>query len=139
MDRLVASGGTRPDALLISGGLTAAGGIREFDEVLTFLARLRGILDLDPHRIADVPGPCDVNHAACRAYFASCEADEVAPQPPYWDKWRHYFRFFRELYDGVGPAGASLIRLASGANGAPGVVESPRPVVVESMPAPGAA
>ncbi|GAB3973189.1 TIR domain-containing protein [Plantactinospora veratri] len=104
-DRLVAAGGTRPDALLISGNLTAAGGIREFDEVLTFLTRLRGILDLDPHRVAVVPGPRDVNLAACRAYFASCEADEVTPQPPYWDKWRHYFRFFAELYDGVaGPA-----------------------------------
>ncbi|ASW55215.1 toll/interleukin-1 receptor domain-containing protein [Plantactinospora sp. KBS50] len=100
-DRLVAGGGSRPDALLISGNLTAAGGIREFDEVLVFLTRLRGILDLDLHRIAVVPGPRDVNHAACRAYFASCEADEVAPQPPYWDKWRHYSRFFAELYDGV--------------------------------------
>lgn len=101
LDRLIARGGAQPDALLISGGLTAAGGIREFDEVLAFLARLRSIVGLEPHRIAVVPGPCDVNHAACRAYFANCEADEVEPQPPYWDKWRHYFRFFSELYDGV--------------------------------------
>ncbi|TDC59159.1 TIR domain-containing protein [Micromonospora sp. KC207] len=101
VERLLAAGGARPDALLISGNLTAAGGIREFDEALTFLTRLRGVLDLDVRRIAVVPGPRDVNHAACRAYFASCEADEVTPQPPYWDKWRHYFRFFAELYDGV--------------------------------------
>ncbi|MER7271949.1 TIR domain-containing protein [Micromonospora carbonacea] len=101
VDRLLATGGTGPDALLISGDLTAAGGIREFDEALAFLARLRDVLDLDAGRIAVVPGPHDVNHAACRAYFASCEADEVRPQPPYWDKWRHYFRFFTELYDGV--------------------------------------
>jgi hypothetical protein len=44
-----------------------------------------------------VPGRHDVNAAACRAYFANCEADETTPEPPYWPKWRHYLSFLREL------------------------------------------
>ncbi|MEE3921747.1 hypothetical protein V2I01_36260 [Micromonospora sp. BRA006-A] len=38
--------------------------------------------------------------AASRAYFATCEADDVDPQPPYWPKWRHYARLFDDLYGG---------------------------------------
>lgn len=48
-----------------------------------------------------VPGAQDVNQAASQAYFHTCEADEVAPQPPYWPKWRHYTRLFRGLYQGL--------------------------------------
>ncbi|MEJ8645441.1 hypothetical protein WKI68_37910 [Streptomyces sp. MS1.HAVA.3] len=48
-----------------------------------------------------MPGAQDVNQAASLAYFHTCEADEVAPQPPYWPKWRHYTRLFRGLYQGL--------------------------------------
>jgi hypothetical protein len=81
--------------------LTQSGRIREFDEALAFLVGLRALLDIEPHRLAVVPGSCDVTMAASRAYFADCEADEVEPQPPFWGKWRHFSRFFRELYDGT--------------------------------------
>jgi hypothetical protein len=91
----------RPDAVAITGDLTGTGGLREFDTALGFLAGLRSFLGIPPHRIAIVPGPADLTLAACRAYFANCEADEVEPQPPYWPKWRHYRRFFANLYEGV--------------------------------------
>ncbi|WP_433300253.1 toll/interleukin-1 receptor domain-containing protein [Actinoplanes sp. CA-030573] len=95
--------GTDPeiDVLLIGGDLTAAGGIRDFDEALNFVIGLRRMLHLSPHRVALVPGPDDLTLAASRAYFNSCEADEIEPEPPYWPKWRHYARFFDNLYDGV--------------------------------------
>jgi hypothetical protein len=89
------------DVLLIGGDLTAAGGIRDFDEALNFVIGLRRLLHLSPHRVALVPGPDDLTLAASRAYFNSCEADEVEPELPYWPKWRHYSRFFDNLYDGV--------------------------------------
>ncbi|GIF50186.1 TIR domain-containing protein [Asanoa ferruginea] len=87
--------------VLVGGDLTEAGGIREFDEALSFIVGLRQLLRVAPHRVAVVPGSHDVTRAACRAYFANCEADEIAPEPPYWPKWRHFRRFFADLYDGV--------------------------------------
>ncbi|MEZ0071764.1 hypothetical protein ABH927_001099 [Planotetraspora sp. GP83] len=37
--------------------------------------------------------------------FATCEADDVRPQPPYWPKWRHFSNLFKELFQGLdGPA-----------------------------------
>lgn len=89
------------DALLIGGDLTAAGGIRDFDQALDFVIGLRRLLNLPPHRVALVPGPADLTLAASRAYFSNCEADEIEPELPYWPKWRHYARFFDNLYDGV--------------------------------------
>ena len=47
------------------------------------------------------PGRRDVTRAACRAYFNTCEADDLDPQPPYWPKWRHFSRLFEELYQGL--------------------------------------
>ncbi|HET8680479.1 MAG TPA: TIR domain-containing protein [Micromonosporaceae bacterium] len=91
--------------LLVGGDLTASGGIREFDEALSFLVGLRRILGIPLDHVAIVPGSSDVTKAACRAYFANCEADEVEPEVPYWPKWRHYQRFFADFYDGLdGPA-----------------------------------
>jgi hypothetical protein len=95
------TGSRAPDAVVITGGLTRSGGIREFDEALTFVAGLRAMLDLEPHRLAVVPGDSDVTRAASVAYFLDCEADEVEPQAPFWPKWRHFARFFAEIYDGV--------------------------------------
>jgi hypothetical protein len=94
-------GGAAPDALIVAGQLTSAGGIREFDEALDFLIQLRIALMLEPHRVAIVPAASDVTRAACRAYFASCEADEEEPREPFWPKWRHYSRFFNGVYEEV--------------------------------------
>ncbi len=99
--QLANDGGPSPDLLLVTGDLTESGSRREFDEALTFLTGLRVLLGLEPHRLLVVPGSHDVNQAACRAYFANCEADDIAPQPPYWHKWRHYARLFEELYQGL--------------------------------------
>ncbi|MEK8142646.1 hypothetical protein NKH18_11280 [Streptomyces sp. M10(2022)] len=74
---------------------------RECDQALSFLTAVRSQLDLPPQRVIVVPGTQDVNQAACRGYFHTCEADEIAPQPPYWPKWRHYTRLFRSLYQGL--------------------------------------
>lgn len=90
-----------PDVVALSGDLTDTGGIREFDEALAFVAGLRDGLGLPAHRLAVVPGPHDVTWAASLAYFANCEADQVEPEPPFWPKWRHYRKFFAEIYAGV--------------------------------------
>ncbi|MEU4732480.1 TIR domain-containing protein, partial [Streptomyces sp. NPDC023588] len=95
------AGAPAPDLMVVTGDLTASGSPRECDQALSFLTALRSQLDLSPQRVMVVPGAQDVNQAACLAYFHSCEADEVAPQPPYWPKWRHYTRLFRGLYQGL--------------------------------------
>ncbi len=97
LDRLIPVGAAGPDMLLIAGDVTRNGSLREFDVALEFVVGLRTALGLDPGRVIVVPGAHDVNAAACRAYFANCEADEVDPEPPYWPKWRHYLSFLREL------------------------------------------
>ncbi|WP_322752719.1 TIR domain-containing protein [Frankia sp. Cas3] len=99
--RLVHAGAPQPDLLVITGDVTRSGHLREFEEALTFIAGLRALLSLEPHRLVVVPGSHDVNHAACRAYFADRDADDMKPMPPYWPKWRHFTRFFREVYQGV--------------------------------------
>ncbi|WP_274557275.1 TIR domain-containing protein [Streptomyces spiramyceticus] len=95
------AGAPTPDLLVVTGDLTASGSPRECDQALSFLTAVRSQLDLPPQRVMVVPGAQDVSLAACRAYFSTCEADEVAPQPPYWPKWRHYTRLFRDLYHGL--------------------------------------
>ncbi|MCT9930561.1 TIR domain-containing protein [Planotetraspora sp. A-T 1434] len=105
LTRLADAGAPRPDLLLVTGDLTESGSIRECEQALTFLTGLRVLLGLEPGRLAVVPGPRDVTKAACRAYFATCEADDVRPQPPYWPKWRHFSNLFKEIYQGLdGPA-----------------------------------
>ncbi|NED50532.1 NACHT domain-containing protein, partial [Micromonospora aurantiaca] len=98
---LMNDGVPRPDLLVVAGNLTESGSPREFSDALSFLTGLRVLLGLEPHRLVVVPGPRDVTMAACRAYFATCEADDVDPQPPYWPKWRHYARLFDDLYQGL--------------------------------------
>ncbi|MCX4765340.1 TIR domain-containing protein [Streptomyces sp. NBC_01275] len=98
---LADAGAPSPDLLVVTGDLTASGSPREFDQALAFLTGLRALLGLEPHRVALVPGGHDVNQAACRAYFSTCEADEMPPRPPYWPKWRHFARLFQELYQGL--------------------------------------
>ncbi|MGW2047871.1 WD40 domain-containing protein [Streptomyces sp. NPDC001858] len=95
------AGAPAPELLVVTGDLTASGSPREFDQALAFLTGLRALLGLEPHRVALVPGGHDVNQAACRAYFSTCEADEMPPRPPYWPKWRHFARLFQELYQGL--------------------------------------
>ncbi|THJ74651.1 toll/interleukin-1 receptor domain-containing protein [Candidatus Frankia alpina] len=51
---------------------------------------LLGSWGLSRSRLALVPGRRDVNTAACQSYFATCEDDEVDPEPPYSPKWRHF-------------------------------------------------
>ncbi|GAA0392469.1 hypothetical protein GCM10009530_49710 [Microbispora corallina] len=105
LTRLADAGVPRPDLLVVTGDLTESGSIRECEQALTFLTGLRVLLGLEPGRLVVVPGPRDVTRAACRAYFATCEADDVAPQPPYWPKWRHFSTLFKEIYQGLdGPA-----------------------------------
>lgn len=99
--RLTNAGAPPPDLIVVTGDLTESGGAREFDEASIFLTGLRVLFGMGPERVVVVPGGHDVNSAASRAYFASCEADDVAPQPPYWPKWRHYIRLFRDFYQGT--------------------------------------
>ncbi|GHF65157.1 hypothetical protein GCM10010218_53280 [Streptomyces mashuensis] len=98
---LTDAGAPAPDLLVVTGDLTASGSPRECDQALAFLTGLRARLDLPADRLVLVPGGQDVSQAACRAYFSTCEADEMQPRPPYWPKWRHYARLFHELYQGL--------------------------------------
>jgi WD40 repeat protein len=95
------AGAPDPGLLVVTGDLTASGSPRECDQALSFLTALRSHLELPPQRVVVVPGAQDVSQAACLGYFHTCEADEVAPLPPYWPKWRHYTRLFRSLYQGL--------------------------------------
>ena len=98
--RLTHSGVSKPDLIVVTGDITESGGLRETEEALTFLTGLRMLLGLEQGRLVIVPGSHDVTRPACQAYFASCEADDIEPQPPYWPKWRHFARMFEELYQG---------------------------------------
>jgi WD40 repeat protein len=101
LTRLGGEGVPQPDVLVVSGDLTESGSPRQFDEAMSFLTGLRVRLGLEPQRLVVVPGARDLTLAACRAYFATCEADDVPPQPPYWPKWRHFARMFGDLYQGL--------------------------------------
>ncbi|WP_043911060.1 TIR domain-containing protein [Kitasatospora griseola] len=94
-------GAPAPELVVVTGDLTASGSPRECEQALSFLSGMRTLLGLEPHRVAIVPGGQDVSQAASRAYFATCEADELRPAPPYWPKWRHYSRLFQEFYQGL--------------------------------------
>ena len=91
----------RPDLLVVTGDLMETGSLRECEEALEFLTGLRALLGLEPQHLVIVPGSHDITKAACRAYFATCEADDMEPQPPYWPKWRHFASLFQELYRGL--------------------------------------
>jgi WD40 repeat protein/3',5'-cyclic AMP phosphodiesterase CpdA len=99
--RLVDAGARQPDLMLVTGNLTDSGSVRQFAAATEFLTGLRVLLGLEPSRLVVVPGRHDLTRAACRAYFESCTADEIAPKPPYWPKWRHFARMFEELYHGL--------------------------------------
>ncbi|WP_279340462.1 TIR domain-containing protein [Sphaerisporangium perillae] len=101
LTRLADAGAPRPDLLLVTGDITESGSIREYGEALAFLTGLRVLLGLEQRRLVIVPGPRDVTKAASRAYFATCEADDVAPEPPYWPKWRHFSGLFKDVYQGL--------------------------------------
>ncbi len=99
--RRTAAGLPRPDLMVVTGDLMETGSLRECEEALEFLTGLRALLGLEPQHLVIVPGMHDITRAACRAYFASCEADDMEPQAPYWPKWRHYASLFHELYQGL--------------------------------------
>jgi WD40 repeat protein/uncharacterized protein YjbI with pentapeptide repeats len=99
--QLVNDGAPRPDLLLVTGDLTAAGERREFETAHDVLSRLRVQLGLEPDRLVIVPGTLDVNRAACLMHFADRNANGEPPTPPYWPKWRHFSWLFRELYHGL--------------------------------------
>ncbi|WP_024936760.1 TIR domain-containing protein, partial [Actinomadura welshii] len=99
--RLADAGVPRPDLLVVTGNITHSGSRKEFAEALSFLTSLRALLGLEAQRVVVVPGTHDVTRAACQAYFSSCEADDIEPQPPYWPKWRHYANLFKEFYQGI--------------------------------------
>jgi 3',5'-cyclic AMP phosphodiesterase CpdA len=89
-----------PDLLAVTGDLAEWGRKPEFDDVLTFLDRLAGLLGLTRDRVLVVPGNHDINRKLCLAYFAECEGLEEEPREPFWPKLRHYAGFFQEYYQG---------------------------------------
>ncbi|MFD1937690.1 TIR domain-containing protein [Nonomuraea mangrovi] len=98
LTRMQDKGMPKPDLMVVTGDLTESGTLTQFGHATQFLTSLRVLLGLEPRRLIVVPGPRDVTKAAAKAYFATCEADDVRPQPPYWPKWRHYAGMFGELH-----------------------------------------
>ncbi|MGW4472046.1 TIR domain-containing protein [Nonomuraea sp. NPDC004354] len=98
LTRMQDKGMPKPDLMLVTGDLTESGTLTQFGHATQFLTSLRVLLGLEPRRLVVVPGPRDVTKAAAKAYFATCEADDVRPHPPYWPKWRHYAGMFAELH-----------------------------------------
>ncbi len=101
LTRLTGDGAAAPNLLVVTGDITETGSVREFAAATEFLTGLRVLLGLEPNRLIIVPGARDITRSACRAYFASCEADDIPPKPPFWPKWRHFTRLFQELYQGL--------------------------------------
>ncbi|HEY2723087.1 MAG TPA: TIR domain-containing protein [Pseudonocardiaceae bacterium] len=101
LTRITGDGAPSPDLLVVTGDLTESGSLREFAAATEFLTGLRVLLGLEPNRLIVVPGARDITRSACRAYFASCEADDITPKAPYWPKWRHFTKLFEELYQGI--------------------------------------
>ncbi|WP_433324822.1 TIR domain-containing protein [Spirillospora sp. CA-294931] len=99
--RMADAGVPRPEMVVVTGNLTHSGSRKEFAEALSFLTSLRALLGLEAQRVVIVPGTHDVTRAASQAYFSSCEADDIDPQPPYWPKWRHFAGLFKEFYQGL--------------------------------------
>ncbi len=98
---LTGQGLPKADLMVVTGDLTESGSPRECETALQFLTGLRALAGLEPHRLVIVPGGHDITMAASRAYFSSCEADDLRPQPPYWPKWRHFAKLFEEFYRGL--------------------------------------
>src|SRR6266700_4011101 len=99
--QLAGEGLPKPDLMVVTGDLTESGSPRECETALQFLTGLRALAGLEPHRLVIVPGGHDITMAASHAYFSSCEADDLRPQPPYWPKWRHFAKLFEEFYRGL--------------------------------------
>ena len=94
--------GLRPDLLVVTGDLAEWGLRSEFTQVVEFLGALAEAAEIPRRHVAMVPGNHDVNRKACEAYFAEQEADEAAPVPPYWPKWRWFAAAFAEFYGDTG-------------------------------------
>lgn len=92
-------GAKRPDALIVSGDLSAAGKPSEFVVAQRFLAGLASLLSIARDAIVVVPGNHDINRKSCEAYFNQCEAEERAPEPPYFPKLVHFAAFFARLHE----------------------------------------
>lgn len=99
VDGLCAAGRSPvPDLLVVSGDLMSEGMPSQMRQAEAFLTGLRVRLDLPPDRLVVVPGAGDVSRKLYRAYVASCEAQERTPEPPHFEKLRHFAELFGLLY-----------------------------------------
>lgn len=98
---LAAGPGLRPDVLIATGDLTAAGLPSQFRSAFDFLGQLSEAAEIPRRHVAIVPGSHDVNRKACRAYFDEQESKEAVPTPPYFPKWNEYVAAFAEFYTDI--------------------------------------
>ncbi|NUT91051.1 MAG: TIR domain-containing protein, partial [Saccharothrix sp.] len=98
--RLCEAGAGPPDLVVVTGGITRHGAIREFDLAADLLTTLRDRLGLPAPRLVVVPGPADVSAAACHSHHVARAAEDEPARWPYWPKWRHVARLFADLYPG---------------------------------------
>jgi len=87
-----------PDLVVVTGDVAEHGRRREYEAAVQAFDDLLGGFGLSRSRLVMVPGARDVNMAACRSYFDTCEADEVEPKSPYWPKWRHFAVMIESFY-----------------------------------------
>ncbi|WP_261560315.1 toll/interleukin-1 receptor domain-containing protein [Frankia tisae] len=102
-DVAAAGSGWVPDLVVVTGDVAERGRRREYERAVDVFDELLGSWGLSRSRLALVPGRRDVNAAACQSHFAMCEDDEVAPEPPYSPKWRHFALMVESFY-GESPA-----------------------------------
>ena len=100
LDERIARDGLRPDMVVLSGDFAEYGKREEFEQASRFVCGLRAHLGLPARRIVIVPGNHDINWNKSRAYFEDREGDGLPAVEPYFPKFVHYQRFFRELYAG---------------------------------------
>lgn len=88
----------RPDLAVLTGDLAEWGSPSEFAHVTQFVEGLCKGLGLTRDRAVLVPGNHDINRKSCEAYFNDCDANEMKPQFPYWQKWRFFTECFTQFY-----------------------------------------
>lgn len=91
----------QPDLVVFTGDMTTGGRPSEFRRGFRVLGAVAAAAGLPRDRVVVVPGTHDVNKAMCAAYFATEEAMERTPVPPFWPKWLPFAEAFEDFYDGA--------------------------------------
>ena len=88
----------QPDLLVVTGDLTEHGRPAEFQRAFDLVGALAEAAGIPRRHVAVVPGSRDVNHTACRNYFADQEEEGATPVLPYFPKWKYFAKAMTDFY-----------------------------------------